>query len=231
MKKTFIALLVLAGVGYAAPLNEDDWTWVSDSANDGVFEFKEQTLVIKDNSNGMRLGYKTPQTPMVNGSGLSITFQFDTEKFLGDVGTALSIYLYGKDKEFHTVTVFNQKNYDSTKPFMIYESYTSDSIPIEHIYDADISTGLTRITVNYTVRDNMLYWNYQIDGITNKVSDDILADLTLDTTLNWRPAFGLSDTQTNEYTVTDVTFKSVPEPTTAALSLLALAGLAARRRR
>ncbi len=230
MKKTFIALLALAGVGYAAPLNENDWAWVDDNAPGGIFGFNEidKTLTITGNSNGKKLWYfidgKDPN-PMVNGSGLSITFQFDTDLFLNDDETELAIYLYGKDKdsEVHRFSVRTSKPEAN-----IYDTYEGSFH--DEYYQVDRSIAITRITVNYTVRDNKLCYNYSING-TNKVKEDVVANLTLDTTLNWRPGFGCSHTDTSAYTVTDVTFKSVPEPTTTALSLLALAGLAARRRR
>ena len=53
----------------------------------------------------------------------------------------------------------------------------------------------------------------------------------IETSLAWQPRLTWDWNNPTAFTVTDVTFSMVPEPTTATLSLLALAGLAARRRR
>lgn len=69
--------------------------------------------------------------------------------------------------------------------------------------------------------------NYSVNGYTS--NDFIIKEAP--TQLDWKPSFGVSTTETNIFTVTDVSFISVPEPTTASLTLLALTGYTLRRRR
>ena len=86
----------------------------------------------------------------------------------------------------------------------------------------ELEEGDTKLTINHAIKDNHLCYSYTLNGI---VSQEYIIDTEeVNPDLAWRPGFGLSNNETTVYTVTDVTFTTVPipEPTTATLSLLAL---------
>ena len=84
----------------------------------------------------------------------------------------------------------------------------------------------TTVTFLYSVTDNYLYGDYMLNG--EPKATFCYESGEVDTNSNWSMFLSNSD---SGITVTDVTFTAlVPEPTTATLSLLALAGFAARRR-
>lgn len=220
----------MAVSAYAAPLNPDDWMTIEGSAPpEGCFTFSNGKLLATGNTDGKELYYKvTDETPLMkNGSGLSITLQFDSATFLADVDSAFHILFHndnydangGGENFFHYVHIFNCEN----------QLNLYDCVNLMDDYH-HLEEGIITLTIDHAVKNNHLCYSYTLNGIESR-------EYTIDTKevnpdLAWRPSFGLFNNET-VYTVTDVTFTTVPipEPATATLSLLALAGLAARRRR
>lgn len=167
---------------------------------------------------------------MVNGSGISVTLHFDTKAYQEDNQAAFHILFYHDNSTregggldlFHYIHVFNYKG-----QLNIYDTPG----PMDKYHDLDPAAQLTTmLKVNYTIRDNHLCFSYELNSVLSE--EYVYSDQETDPTQDWRPSFGLSNAYEVVFTVTDVTFTApVPEPATATLSLLALCGLATRRRR
>lgn len=236
--RTLSTLLVISAMTsvYAAPLNPDDWEVIGGSEAKDCFTFTDGKLYASGNTGGKELFYKVNEgtNPMVNGSGLSITLQFDNDTFLNESETEFQIIFHTNNSEldgggsdfFHRLRIWN---YSGSLNIYDDSSYNlSTSFDITHSLSVN---DTTTIEVDYLIKENEMYCSYTLNGI---VSDEYkLNTQELNPDLDWRPCFGLSKTDGHSYTVTDVTFipVSVPEPTAATLSMLALAGVAARRRR
>lgn len=234
----FLAAACVASPAYAAPLNPDDWEVIEGAEppeDEECFTFTDGKLIATGNTNGKELFYKVNvgTNPMVNGSGLSITLQFNNKSFLAESDSEFHIIFHtdnsareggGKDV-FHVFYVRSDKNGENG-PFNIYDSATL----MDHYFSLEDADTLTTVTVNYGIKDNKFCFSYTLNG---SESDEFIYEAgEINPTLDWRPSFGLANSESNAFTVTDVTFyPAVPEPSTATLSLLALAALAARRRR
>ena len=227
LKRTLFSLLaaLMTTSAYAAPLNPDDWMTIDDTA-EGCFTFSDGKLNVTGNTGGRELYYKVEEGTnlMLNGSAMSITLQFDNDKFKEDENTGFYIAFHNNNSDidgddfFHRFYVFNSGSLN------LYDSVTHDDY-----YDLDPASGITTIKVNYSIQNNHLCLSYELNGVAS--THYVYQGAKVNSALEWRPCFGTSGTETNVFTVTDVTFNPIPEPATATLSLLALAGLAARRRR
>ena len=237
MKRTLCSIIaaIMTTAAHAAPLNPNDWMTIPNySPPAQCFTFSDGKLIATDNTNGKELFYKvTDETPlMLNGSRLSITLQFDTATFLAAHQAELQILFHtdnthsngGGSDFFHMFFIRSESGeinfYDKTCSFDDY-----------HHLDPGIHLTTT-VKVNYTIKDDHLCFNYELNG--NPSGEYVFKDAETDPSLAWRPSFGLDHASETVFTVTDVTLlaaPAVPEPATATLSLLALAGLAARRRR
>lgn len=231
LKRTLYPLLaaLIAAPAYAAPLNPDDWETIEGSAPpERCFTFSDGKLSATGNTSGNELYYKvTDETPLMkNGSGLSITLQFDNAAFQGEANTSFYIAFHNNNSEIHGNDFFHNFSVFNSGSLNLF-----DNGSLNDYYDLDQASGITTVKVNYAIQNNHLCLNYELNGVASEHYVYQGAEVNPD--LEWRPSFGLSFCETTVYTVTDVTFTTVPipEPATATLSLLALAGLAARRRR
>ena len=77
------------------------------------------------------------------------------------------------------------------------------------------------LALNFYVEKDDLHFTYTLNDVQSEIRT-----VDVNTELNWKPFLAVQGT-----TVKVTEMSLVPEPTTATLSLLALAGLAARRRR
>ena len=228
MKHTLFTLLaaLVASPAFAGNLNPDDWTTSCVEQHDHYFTFENGKLVT--HGGGERgyceLSYTSTAPKMENGSSLAITLQFASTQGLKDFTVCTSsdtdaadvAYLYVKtDGDYF---LLNQ-----------WDNATDDYIqhPLTEASETPAS-----LTLNFIVENGDLCYTYTFNG---GASEKFTVVEEIDTSLAWQPYFSWRVVNATEVTVTDVTFSTsspmVPEPATATLSLLALAGLAARRRR
>ncbi len=236
MKRTLYTLLAALAVtqAYAAPLNAEDWETIpGGEPPEGCFSFEDGKLFATSNTNGKELFYKVKEGTnlMENGSGLSITLQFNTADFLANNQSAFHIFFHNGNSDtdgagndfFHFIHVMSLDG-----ELNIYDM----SYEMDHYHKLSEDNAITTLTFNYSIKDNYLCYNYILNGEAG--TEYAFTDKEVDSSLEWRPSFGLSHAETCVFVVTDVTFSAaptIPEPATASLSLLALCGLAARRRR
>ncbi len=251
MKKTIIALLALAGVSAA---------W-ENSYTSTVFELdgtttKEDRLIFDGNA-GSTISVTTTNDVVIgeinaNGSNnitsvtfnLSGTFTIDGGQSLFGKGTDLSTTLnLGENGKFEVInnSFSTGKNTSITLNAVLRKGETDRVLVDATSANRFINAG--SITLNISSADN--YTNgglvYEYEGsyfsssdVTNNAGRLTIADgadamtLASDTLYTVVSAY---DLDTGKPVFNKISLMVVPEPTTATLSLLALAGLAARRRR
>lgn len=226
MKHTLFTLLAVLAVSsaFGGNLNKDDWFQKYSSGQ--VSFTTDNTVIVSGHSAGSALYYTPTTHQMENESSLAITFQFDTATFATENTTLFTCYLF--DSSVEPSTIFPDSSYyhywcvaTTNNHLEIFSEEDSTKIPISNLPETTV------FTLNYGIENSQLFYSYTIGTTT---SDRIFVK-EIDTDLYWRPGFEW-DSLNAEYKVTNVTFTApVPEPTTATLSLLALFGLAARRRR
>ena len=223
MKHTLFTLLaaLVASPAFAGSLNENDWETLCDH-QDCNFTFENGNLVANGGEYGSDKGcvllYTSTAPKMENNSSLAITLQFVATPYDTTTWSDFTITPHGSVR-LNMLQV---------------QKYNAGSIILADMVggtDYTLSEGgetTAALTLNYTVENGNLCYTYTFNGETSK---KMTAAEGIDTSLAWQPLLTWSWNNPTAFTVTDVTFSMVPEPTTATLSLLALAGLAARRRR
>ena len=230
MKHTFSALLaaLVTVPAYAAPLNPDDWKTNDAAKNCFVFN-SDGSLTATGNTSGNELHYIIKEMGanlMQNGSGMSVTLQFDTESFLEDTGTEFYIAFHNDNSEIDGNDFFKRitiRNTDSQ--LNLYD----DPVQFDKYYTLDSGESFTEVEVDFIIENNVLCCTYSVNG----TASERFAMKEVNPSLDWKPSFGISNTETNIFTVTDVSFTPIPEPATASflLSLLVIFGMTVRRRR
>lgn len=230
MKHTFFALLaaLVTVPAYAAPLNPDDWKTNDAAKNCFVFN-SDGSLTATGNTSGNELHYIIKEMGanlMQNGSGMSVTLQFDTESFLEDTGTEFYIAFHNDNSEIDGNDFFKRitiRNTDSQ--LNLYD----DPVQFDKYYTLDSGESFTEVEVDFIIENNVLCCTYSVNG----TASERFAMKEVNPSLDWKPSFGISNTETNIFTVTDVSFTPIPEPSTASflLSLLVIFGMTVRRRR
>lgn len=222
MKRTLFTLLaaLVASPAFAGNLTSSDWTRLCDSYVNHAhnFTFVDGNLIAHDGvTSGFTgtcdLSYTSTAHKMENGSSLAITLQFASTQGLEDFTVA--------PYDIDVACLWVWTNGDS---FVL--SATDATNP--HLLTKASETSAS-LTLNFIVENGNLCYTYKFNG--GGESEKFTVVEGIDTSLAWQPRFSWSVGNATEVTVTDVTFSMVPEPATATLSLLALAGLAARRRR
>ena len=225
MKHTLFTLLaaLVASPAFAGNLTSSDWTTLCDH-QDCNFTFENGNLIAHGgeygSSDGCMLGYTSTAPKMENGSSLAITLQFDATP--DDITTI----------PWSGFTIIPQGS--APLNMLQVKKFDAGSIILTDMLggtDYTLSEGgetTAALTLNYTVENGNLCYTYKFNG---KTSEKMTAAEGIDTSLAWQPLLTWDWNNPTAFTVTDVTFSMVPEPATATLSLLALAGLAARRRR
>ena len=221
MKKIHHMLLaaIVAIPAYANPLNEADWSemW----KDGGSYTFSNGALTMQG---GETLLYTSSvKSLMRNDSSCAITLQYNKAD--------LAPNEYGEWQPFEIQLV------NETSPSLLHTIQVGTELcsPFDAVsYDFSMYLPDTVIIeLNYSVREDKLYFFYT-SNIPNYTQSEEIACSLGDVSLGdeyWTPQL---KTRSSCLIVTDVTIKDrqlVPEPTTATLSLLVLAGLAARRRR
>ena len=226
MKHTLFTLLaaLVASPAFADNLLDDvnNWTPICDESHNHLNDLENGNFVAKGDvtapQDACTLLYTSTAYKMENGSSLAITLQFDTR--LGS-SSAFAFILQ-----------------DSTTPLHVAQVDTDTSGAIDLLCLASNETytlwyrGATSatLTFNYIVEDDNLCYTYKFNDDPESEKITVAEGIT-EENLSWQPVFWWLENNNTDYKVTNVTFSMVPEPTTATLSLLALAGLAARRRR
>ena len=232
MKRTLFTLLAafVASPVFAVNLLDDvnNWTPICDNHAHN-FTLENGNLVALgggpiNGGDGCWLLYTSTAYKMENGSSLAITLQFDGSPVTASGSySSLIVLPQGTNTELHFLEV-KKLNKGSI------ELQDTMGGALYSLSEGDATTAI--LTLNYTVEDGDLCYTYTFNGET---SEKKTAAERIDTNSAWQPSLLWDWDNPTAFTVTDVTFSTsspmVPEPTTATLSLLALAGLAVRRRR
>ncbi len=242
MKKTIIALMALAGVAMAdTTLLDVDFTALTGNTNDnlpagwtaGQWNGNGNTPYYNFGTNGAVVGQPWKQN--------YLTTELDIDS-MAECTIDLTLYNSGED----TGNMFFLSS--DTYSVVIGNSYNSNS----EIYVGTLSEAVGRdyvcfqnnTKINPTVLDNSTGLNVSGDIAYTLTMKD--GNMTIAATLSNGSTWSTTITGMEDVTFTKIGFLNdgapgtsgvkdititVPEPTTATLSLLALAGLAARRRR
>ena len=224
MKHTLFTLLaaLVASPAFAGNLNPDDWTTMC-GHQDCNFTFENGNLVANGGEyasyEGCMLLYtSTAAYKMENNSSLAITLQFVATP---DDTTTIP---------WSSFTILIPQGSEILNMLQVLTNNAGRIILRDEPGEYTLSEGgetTADLTLNYTVENGNLCYTYTFNGET---SEKMTAAEGIDTSLAWQPLLAWDWNNPTAFTVTDVTF-TVPEPASATLSLLALAGLAARRRR
>ena len=243
MKKTLIALMALAGVASAA---SELIYWGGDRGEDLLTIANGYTPYLTVNGNNQAPGSVVNTLKTVGDNTYDLTFDPTRDGGIKNPSFALNDAIYlnsltiGENKptsftiNFGTsgsITTAQNINFgESVQSFTISASMTD-----EQLVDLEAGKVVTRTLM--TGNANWGIWNFGDKG-TKTFSIDNLAGYTyvgaVENTDELKDGeFGYIYTNTDSVDTVALAVKglSVPEPTTATLSLLALAGLAARRRR
>ena len=230
MKHTLFTLLaaLVASPAFAGNLTSSDWTTSCVEQHAHYFTFENGNLVT--HGGGERgyceLSYTSTAYKMENGSSLAITLQFASTQGLKDFTVCSSSDIEAADVAYLYVRTTGEGYFELNQ----WDNATDDYI--RHTL-TEASETPASLTLNFIVENGNLGYTYTFNN--GGESEKFTVAEGIDTSLAWQPYFSWRVVNATEVTVTDVTFSTsspvVPEPATATLSLLALAGLAARRRR
>ena len=228
MKKTIIALLALAGIAGAelltfTPQVDDEATWtkgISFSPQNGSSDLS-LTFVSITEWHDASYTANTEVDKFTGASGLSPMVQFQETK-------------NGHNSWTLTFTVTNNSDKAITLGGFSTTAYAVKPDGTDH------AAGINRVwTAVYDSTDKLLGEGYSVlnsGGVAATTSITFSEELVIDSENTQTFSFKF-DRRLNEggysgyVNVSSIGVKVVPEPATATLSLLALAGLAARRRR
>ena len=225
MKKTIITLLAICGVAAAAPLTlpgTDDFTWIAGSNASGIGTGSSAAIIEN-------------LAAAITADNIGNT---DLTGWFGGTGQA-----------------YAQNNYPTDIAITATNSFTFVSTPScggEYVaLGVSLGEAASAITLTFTSDKKAGYSLWSYDATTSTATQliattDLTKADTVEATYNtadvnpstlfvvWtaNPSTG-AEKGGQKVTISDIalSYTAVPEPTTATLSLLALAGLAARRRR
>ena len=238
MKKTIIAFLITAGAAAAATTEVWD---LGTSVTEGEYLYDSTTGLFSDNTaidgtvlNGYN-GSNQVQTNITFTLNLSdaqkVTQQTQLIKMdmSGDVGLCLTstglATTWGNDARDKTMSYTDLLTQDSVFTGSDGDKYITLTMVETYGSGVQIFTNSKEIITDGALRSSS---NTSLNSVY--VNSDYIEALQFDTT--WRST-GVVNLNADFATkaAAKLTSAAVPEPTTATLSLLALAGLAARRRR
>lgn len=224
MKKTIITLLAICGVAGAAPLTlpgTDDFTWIAGSNASGIGTGSSAEIIQN-------------LAAAITASNIGNT---DLTGWFGGTGQA-----YGQESDNEiTITATNSFTFVS-RPSRGGE-YVALGVSLEEAASAITLTFTSDKKAGYSL------WSYDA---TDKTATELIATTGLTTADTVKETYNTADVNPStlfvvwtanpstgaesngaKVTISDIalSYTAVPEPTTATLSLLALCGLAARRRR
>ncbi len=250
MKKTFVTLLALSAVASAAITDGLQWAESFGDGYDKASTFTLNNSFYAENGVGVAGGGHADSrvwTTNLSGGNFTnaFTFSFQLVDFdSANWNDALALYTNGTTYGFGNSLQFQK---DSSGNLMIYtENFTGSNVggdasninlgSIDSLKGAQLTITLAGNTLTAYVNGTAL-----TDTVTFTYAEGVTPSTAL-TGFQFGAAFG-NQRVSNSVTVDnigvwnralsaeEVASLPIPEPTTAALSLLALAGLAARRRR
>ena len=228
MKKTLITLLALAGAAAAADITlpgSDDYTWVAGSNASGIGTGASADIVQK-------------LATAITASNIGNT---DTVGWFGGTGQAYDAAAYGSD-----INIISSSSFSFTCRPALSGEYVALGVSLEETASAITLTFKNDKKAGYSLwsYDATTYTATELIATTRLIEADTvkatynIADVnhsTLFVVWTANPSTGNAGGGA-KVTISDIALSytaalGVPEPATATLSLLALAGLAARRRR
>lgn len=188
-----------------------------------AFSWKQNTLM-----------YSLTSTPIVSSKGYDITFTtYATVKnqqnafFLSSSNYTI---LIGNSYTSNATVAVGTANSCAAKDGKLYTFQTGDSRVVVPALTAVESSGdITKVDVGTSLTYNIFLTGGQLKMTVTDGTNTYAAKYTISDSFSFDTIGFINDGAGGTAGVTKV--KIVPEPTTATLSLLALAGLAARRRR
>lgn len=236
MKKTIIALFVLAGVAAAGTTGTLTLNTVNTAPIIATSELSLEnltTIITDQNLHSALLG-----VTVVRNAG-----QENEQKFPWSISsnywdTSNELHIYTKEAGENVSGYANGSFSDSTWPSghklsntFTLEGAVKGSITLGYAGDhATMELSGTAVVLSVLYNDGTIKSIYGYNG-SYKYSNDGVAYLTYNSDVLATPTVITGTDWTRESLITTNEALLIPEPTTATLSLLALAGLAARRRR
>ena len=256
MKKTLIALMALAGVAvgetntldksYTPLVSTDNWTHGTLNHTSWIYSESDQTLTYSPTgASGAAVSTYILSDALFAEEGKPLTFSFAISR--GSANAGVSFALVGN----HHAVVVGTKDYTSGELF----SAVSDNVSAKAYYCSSTwaSQGVVNVggssllvsALNYNAvatisgsavinEEGNTILTLSATSTTTEQTSTITYDLGKDFSFN-KLVIGAdnSGTGTGVWSVSGIQMagRIIPEPATATLSLLALAGLAARRRR
>ena len=233
MKKTIIALLTLSGVAFAADFTNDEFgTWYTNAISDTLYQAGDDyTLTFTlgawpqaTDSDAGNVGYRSGMIITLTSAknwglftqaGQYLAFDDSDTNDRGSLVTSSGTYASSNTSEATGSVAQGGEGWFYTLGSAGNQEGVTFSIARANMVDTiTITKGATKIA-NFTITGDSA-----LDASTYEMPDIYT---------NNGKSFGF-DVKSATFTANGVT-ATIPEPTTATLSLLALAGLAARRRR
>ena len=231
MKKTLIALMALAGVAMAAPNDLGITTGANFYAGDYAFTFKvaENQLSADDTSDVLGLYYGSFDSAAYCSNGFVLNYNVESGAItlsvgrgsMGTVGTAQNPSITESTTFSINGDGVSGGTFDTT--LVVGQTYTV--INVMGTGDNTSNVSLYAGSLNYNT-DGWYSWT-EVDGSAVQVPAVALATVSYKGNMNG----GNAGTTMVSVGNSAYDIQVIPEPATATLSLLALAGLAARRRR
>ena len=252
MKNTLLALFALSSVSLGATLAEIDTTdtnlktyWNFDSSNALTAGSISWSELPTWNSAGYGESLTTSTHPFTNAAGLKaadgFTVSFDINN--AQNGTLLSMSNGNMSQAWRSISITLNKNVISAQFLGTPATAVSETLSTEQLTSE--WTTLTLVGSVSPTAASTLILDFYVNGLHKGTSTtENATNITGDNVIN-KMQFGYFGNSANgaptnydniliynrALTASEVKELTVPEPTTATLSLLALAGLAARRRR
>ena len=250
MKKTIIALMALAGVAMAADVSLSTQVQKANGTNIDLYNswetYKADTSVVEaiGHKNAVTLTFYVKVSDLYGADGLDTTASYILNSFsylgwdddgeLGQ-GETLTVSLGTQSvtstiSDSHKTGSYDPQNTVTFGANQVLTFTSADILTITLKGGKNASGNDTNVGIKYvdTLGTNKLL------GSASNLSDDGTMNYWHEDKANGKNAWQTgwkTDAPIINLTATKVVTIAVPEPTTATLSLLALAGLAARRRR
>jgi len=230
MKKNILLALMLAGVASAATTYTLDTAIVKTSDGSKVSAFEaalNKTAAQANNVDGItgagNLGYTTTNKPTIT---FTVKDMFGATELPGETLRLSTLSFLSRDNNANT-------NYGTVTLTVNGKSVTSDSFSIDSSAGTSVFRAVTWTfgsPLDFTMEDTLSL------TFTNKTTDKTgyigMGGFVQETGYTFAGTNkGFTANNNDYYNFFRLGVEVIPEPTTATLSLLALAGLAARRRR